>query len=139
MPAEVSSILQFSMSSTLTALPAWHALLAHQRSTVFELRELFAADPRRSGRYSITVGDVLLDYSKHYLTDETVGLLIGLADARQMRQCIRRLMSGDRINTTENRPALHTALRANTPVVLDGRDITQKVKRVRAQMRRFAD
>jgi glucose-6-phosphate isomerase len=127
------------MSSTLTSLPAWQALVAHQRSTVFKLRELFAADPRRFDRYSITVGDLLLDYSKHYLTDETVRLLVGLADGRRMRDCIRGLMSGERINTTENRPALHTALRANTPVVLDGHDVTQDVARVRAQMRRFSD
>ena len=127
------------MSSTLTRLPAWQALLAHQRSTVFNLRALFAADPHRFDRYSITQSELLLDYSKHYLTDHTVRLLVSLADARHMRESVRRLMSGDRINNTENRPALHTALRANTPVMLDGHDVTQDVARVRAQMRRFSD
>jgi glucose-6-phosphate isomerase len=127
------------MSSTLTRMPAWQVLLAHQRSTVFDLRALFAADPHRFDRYSITESELLLDYSKHYLTDDTVRLLVSLADARQMRESVRRLMAGDRINNTERRPALHTALRASTPVMLDGRDVTQDVARVRAQMRRFSE
>ncbi|MGZ5093202.1 MAG: glucose-6-phosphate isomerase [Burkholderiales bacterium] len=127
------------MSSTLTQLPEWRALVEHRRSTAFDLRELFACDANRFARYSIGHGELLLDYSKHYLTDETLRLLVSLADARRMREWIRRLMSGERINNTENRPVLHTALRANTPVMLDGHDVTQDVARVRAQMRRFSD
>jgi glucose-6-phosphate isomerase len=127
------------MSSTLTRLPEWRALVEHRRGTVFDLRELFASDANRFARYSIGYGELLLDYSKHYLTDETVRLLVALADARCMRDWIRRLMSGERINTTENRPVLHTALRANAPVMLDGHDVTQDVARVRAQMRRFSE
>ena len=127
------------MSSTLTRLPEWRALVEHRRRTVFDLRELFASDANRFARYSIAHGELLLDYSKHYLTDETVRLLVALADARCMRDWIRRLMSGERINTTENRPVLHTALRANAPVMLDGHDVTQDVAQVRAQMRRFSE
>jgi glucose-6-phosphate isomerase len=127
------------MSSTLTRLPEWRALVEHQRTTEFKLRELFASDANRCSRYSITQGELLLDYSKHYLTDETLRLLVSLADARRMPDWIRRLLSGERINNTENRPALHTALRANTPVMLDGHDVTQDVVRVRSQMRRFSD
>jgi glucose-6-phosphate isomerase len=127
------------MPSTLTQLPAWQALVAHQHSARFNLRKLFASDPQRFAHYSLTHGELLLDYSKHWLTDETVRLLAGLAEARSMRDWIDRLMSGDRINTTENRPALHTALRSKRPVLLDGHDVTQDVQRVRAQMRRFSD
>jgi glucose-6-phosphate isomerase len=125
--------------SALTTLPAWQALAGHQRTSSFDLRELFASDPARFNRYSIAHGELLLDYSKHFLNDRTMPLLAALADARGMRDWIRRLMSGERINVTENRPVLHTALRANRPVMLDGRDITQDVKRVRGAMRRFCD
>src|SRR5258708_5885872 len=66
-------------------------------------------------------------------------LLVRLADARRMPDWIRRMMSGERINNTENRPVLHTALRANAPVMLDGHDVTRDIARVRAQMRSFSD
>ncbi len=125
--------------SILTAQPAWQALRAHRRTASFDLRVLFAADADRFEQYSISHRDLLLDYSKHYVTGDTVRLLAALADACKMRDWIQRLMSGERLNLTENRPALHTALRANAPVMLDGRDVTQDVKRVRAQMRKFSD
>lgn len=125
--------------SILTAQPAWQALRAHRRTASFDLRALFAADPDRFQKYSCSHGDLLLDYSKHYLTGDTVRLLAALAEACKMRDWIQRLMSGERLNLTENRPALHTALRANAPVMLDGRDVTQDVKRVRAHMRKFSD
>ncbi|MGZ8268521.1 MAG: glucose-6-phosphate isomerase [Burkholderiales bacterium] len=127
------------MPSTLTRLLEWQALHAHCRATAFDMLALFAADSRRFERYSIQVPGLLLDYSKHYLTDETMRLLVALAEARDLRGWIARLMRGERINMTEGRPALHTALRTNRPVLLDGRDVTQDVKRVRAQMRSFSD
>ena len=127
------------MPTKLTQLPAWQALAAHHRSTTFDLRALFAGDPGRFDRYAIREGELLLDYSKHLITDETVRLLVELAEARDLPQWIRRLLAGERINFTEGRPALHSALRARQPVVLDGRDVTQDVGRVRAQMRRFSD
>ena len=125
--------------SSLTKLPAWQALAAHRRETRFELRELFAADDRRFERFSVAHGELLLDYSKHWLTDETMRLLVALAAACDMHDWIARLMSGVTINVTEGRPALHTALRARTPVMLDGRDVTQDVSRVRGQMKGFCD
>ncbi|HEV7803977.1 MAG TPA: glucose-6-phosphate isomerase [Burkholderiales bacterium] len=127
------------MPSTLTRLAAWQALCEHHRATQFDLRALFASDHARFDRYSIAHGALLLDYSKHPVTDETMRLLVSLAETRGMRDRIKGLMSGERVNVTENRPALHTALRARQPVMLDGRDITQDVTRVRAQMRRFSD
>jgi glucose-6-phosphate isomerase len=125
------------MSTNLTALPEWQALARHRSATSFDLRQLFASDSERFARYSIAQGELLLDFSKHLLNDETLRLLAALAKARGLRDWIGRLTTGERINNTENRPALHTALRSKAPVLLEGRDITQDVLRVRAQMRRF--
>ena len=124
---------------SLTRLPAWQALAAHRRETRFDLRALFAADDKRSERFSIEQGELLLDYSKHWLTDETMRLLVALAAACDMQDWIARLMSGATINVSERRPALHTALRARLPVMLDGRDVTQEVARVRTQIKGFCD
>ena len=103
------------------------------------MRALFESDSRRFDRFSIQAAGLLLDYSKHFVTAETMRLLVALAEARELRTWIGRLTSGERINVTEDRPVLHTALRSHRPVMLDGRDVTQDVKRVRAQMRRFTD
>ena len=127
------------MSSTLTRLSAWRALAEHRRTASFDLRGLFARDARRFGTFSIEHGGLLFDYSKHLVTDDTMRLLVELAEARGLRSWVERLMAGDRINTTEGRAALHTALRANGPVCFDGRDVTQDVVRVRTQMRQFCE
>jgi glucose-6-phosphate isomerase len=127
------------MSTTLTSLSAWRALAEHRQAARFDLRELFRADPRRFETHTIACGELLLDFSKHYLSTDTLPLLIALAHARDLASWIRKLFAGERINVTEKRPALHTALRSSQPVMLDGHDITSDVKRVRAQMRRFSD
>jgi len=123
-----------------TETPAWRALLDHVGvARAFDMRELFALDPARFERLSLQHGDILLDYSKHLVTDQTLELLFALAHEQELPAWIARMFAGERINNTEDRPALHTALRARAPVMLDGRDITQDVVRVRAQMRRFCD
>ncbi len=127
------------MASHLTRSPQWQALADHRRKAALDLRDLFAADAQRFDRYSIAESGILLDYSKHWLSGETVRLLLALAESRDLPNWISRLMSGERINVTENRPALHTALRSATPVQLDGHDVTADVRRVRAQMRGFCD
>src|SRR4051812_32514761 len=127
------------MTSKLTDLPEWQALVEHQRSRAFDLRELFAREPARFERYHIQHESLLLDFSKHYLTAQTLPLLVGLADTRRLREWIDRLMRGERINNTEKRAVLHTALRANTPVMLEGRDVTRDVASVRLQMRAFSE
>jgi glucose-6-phosphate isomerase len=126
------------MSSTVTSLAAWRALVEHRQTCRFDLRELFESDPARFDKYTISQRELLLDFSKHYLDERTLKLLVALAEARELREWIRKLVTGERINVTENRPALHTALRSARPVILDGRDITQDVVRVREQMRRFS-
>jgi glucose-6-phosphate isomerase len=128
------------MTSALpSTLPEWQALAHHRRASSFDLRQLFDSDPGRFERFSIAHGELLLDFSKHHLTDETLRLLCALADRCGIREQIARLTCGERVNNTENRAALHTALRSSTPVMLDGRDVTQDVRRVHAQMREFCD
>ncbi len=123
----------------LTELPAWQALAEHHRAQVFNLAAMFAADARRVERLSTRCGDVLLDYSKHLLNADTLRLLLALARERGLERAIARLFAGEKINASENRAALHLALRAATPVMLDGRDVTIDVKRELERMRAFVD
>ena len=94
------------------------------------LRELLRGDPRRFDRFSIRFEDMLVDYSKNRVTDETLGLLRGLADERGLKQRIEAMFAGERINFTEGRAVLHTALRnrANSPVMVDGADVMPRVR-----------
>ena len=76
------------MPSTLARLPAWQALAQHQR-TAIDMRALFEADPRRFEKFSLSHAGILLDYSKHLVTDETMRLLVALAEARDLREGVR--------------------------------------------------
>ncbi len=130
----------FVMSTALTRLPAWQALSDHQRVAAgFNLRELFGKDPARFDKFSLRCGDLLLDYSKHLITDDTLRLLIDLARQRELPEWIARLFSGGKINTTENRAALHTALRADRAVMLDGKNIVDDVRQMLARMDSFCE
>ena len=127
-------------SAPLTRLPAWRALQEHHRSAAgFRLRELFEQDPARFDKFSLRCGDILLDYSKHLVTADTLRLLLELAHSRDLPAWINRLFSGDKINLSENRSALHTALRAPGPLVVDGTDIATDVAQTLSRMRRFCD
>ena len=124
--------------SARTALPAWQRLAEHRRATAgLHLRDLFAQDPGRFGKFSLAADGILLDYSRQLVTDETMRLLAALARECRLETEIRRLFSGERVNTTENRAALHTALRAAGPVMLDGKDVARDVADTLAAMRRF--
>jgi glucose-6-phosphate isomerase len=112
--------------SAIDRSAAWRALAAHQRAVApLEMRDLFAADPGRFGRFSLRFGDLLLDYSKNRVTDETMTLLRALADAAGLEAWIARLFAGERVNVTENRAALHVALRQRTAAarLVDGVDV----------------
>jgi glucose-6-phosphate isomerase len=122
----------------LTDLPAWQQLAAHYRAQPFHLATLFAQDPQRAAALSARCGDVLLDYSKHLLNAETLRLLVDLAQARDLAGAIARLFAGNIVNASENRAALHTALRAPAPVMHGGRDITTDVQYELERMRTFA-
>ncbi len=96
----------------LTTLPAWQALVAHQREiSKLHLRDLFATDDQRFSTFSIEAGNLFLDYSKNRITTKTLDLLCDLAVESNMPAMIEALFTGVSVNTTENRPALHTALR----------------------------
>ena len=123
------------MPSVLLNSPQWKALQAHQRVAAgLRLHQLFAADPGRFQKFSIKGDGLLLDFSRHFLTDETLPLLIALARARDLPAWIARMFAGEHINSTEDRAALHIALRADSPVFCDGRDVTVDVRRVLVQM-----
>jgi len=124
----------------LTRLPAWQALQEHvEQVRDLHMRELFAADPQRFNRYSLRCGELLLDYSKNRITDETLRLLFALARESALQDWIERMFRGDKINFTEQRAVLHTALRnrSNTPVCVDGQDVMPEVNRVLEKMRGF--
>ncbi len=128
--------------SALTGSPAWQALAAHKgRMADAHLRDLFAADPDRFARFSLRFEDLLLDYSKHRITAETMGLLVDLARHADVEGWRDRMFAGEKINTTEGRAVLHVALRnrSNRPIRVDGQDVMPDVNRVLAQLRGFTD
>ncbi len=126
----------------LDQLPEWQALVAHRKELGDAgLRELFAGDPERGRRLTLQVGDLHLDYSKHLVTDETLRLLRELARATEVAELRDAMFRGQKINTTENRAVLHTALRAPRSAVIsvDGKDVVPDVHAVLAKMAVFTD
>jgi len=130
------------MVSDLTQLSEWKKLETHAKTMrQVHMRDLFAADPDRFKHNSIQVGDMLVDYSKNIVTEETKQMLFDLARARDVTGWTERLLNGEKINNTENRAVLHTALRnrSNRPIVVDGKDVMPDVNRVLEQMRAFTE
>jgi glucose-6-phosphate isomerase len=128
--------------STLTTSPAWRALEAHKaKLQSVTMRELFAQDAQRFAKFSREACGVFVDYSKHRATDETWQLLLALAKQADVETWRDKMFAGDKINGTEHRAVLHTALRnrANTPVLVDGKDVMPEVNAVLAKMRAFTD
>ncbi|HWW23828.1 MAG TPA: glucose-6-phosphate isomerase [Edaphobacter sp.] len=122
--------------------PAWKALQAHfQQIQGKHLRELFEADPARGERFTAETGGIFLDYSKNRITDETLKLLVKLAEESGVREKIEAMFRGDKINITENRAVLHVALRApkTESIVLDGEDVVPAVHAVLDKMSGFAE
>jgi glucose-6-phosphate isomerase len=130
------------MSDTplLTRRPEWAALEEHRAQWQAPLRELFAADPGRAERYVVRVGDLRIDYSKHLITDETLALLHELAAATGVFGLRDAMFRGERINVTEDRAVLHTALRAPRGAVIevDGENVVPAVHAVLDRMAGFA-
>jgi glucose-6-phosphate isomerase len=126
----------------LRETPAWAALEEHAAAIGdVHLRELFAADPARGERMTAEAAGLYLDYSKHRATDETLALLIRLAEERGLGERIDAMFSGERINETEGRPVLHVALRAprSASIVVDGEDVVPHVHEVLDRMAAIAD
>ena len=126
----------------LNQRPAWKALQTHSEAMKGRhLRELFAADPGRGQRFTAEANGIFLDYSKNRLTDETLKLLIALAEESGLRAKIEAMFRGDKINITENRAVLHVALRApkDEKIVVDGEDVVPGVHAVLDKMAAFSE
>ncbi|MCM3300798.1 glucose-6-phosphate isomerase [Streptomyces pseudogriseolus] len=123
-----------------TRRPEWAALEQHRAQGLPGLRDLFADDPSRAERYVVHVGDLRIDYSKHLVTDETLRLLRELAAATDVSGLRDAMFRGERINTTEDRAVLHTALRAprDAVVEVDGENVVPAVHAVLDRMADFA-
>ncbi len=122
--------------------PQWAALGKHRAELgELHLRELFAADPQRGTRYTLQVGDLHLDYSKHLVTEETLDLLRTLAQARGVAELRDAMFRGEKINVTEDRAVLHTALRAPRGAVIevDGVDVVPAVHAALDKMAAFSN
>jgi glucose-6-phosphate isomerase len=121
---------------------AWKALESHyQNVSKLHLRELFEKDPHRGERMSAEAVGIFLDYSKNRITDETLKLLVRVAEEAGLQSRIEAMFRGEKINRTENRAVLHTALRAprGASIVVDGEDVVPKVQAVLDKMANFAN
>ena len=129
-------------TKTVTELPAWKALSAHfQKIDRLHLRELFARDPKRGERLTVEAAGLYLDYSKNRITDETLALLLQLAEQSGLRARIDAMFGGEKINVSEKRAVLHVALRApkGQSILVDGEDVVPQVHTVLDRMADFSN
>ena len=127
---------------SLTHRTAWKALVAHyQKIREVHLRKLFADDPNRGDRLTAEAIGIYLDYSKNRVTDETIGLLLQLAEESGLQSRIEAMFRGEKINVTEKRAVLHVALRApkGQSIILDGHDVVPQVHAVLDRMAGFSN
>jgi glucose-6-phosphate isomerase len=133
--------------SQANELPAWKALQDHHRilSKEFVLRDQFKSDPSRFSKFSRTFkgvdGEILFDFSKNFLTDETLGLLVKLAKDAELEKLRDEMFAGDKINFTENRAVYHVALRnvSNSPMQVGGKSVVEGVNSVLEHMKEFSE
>jgi glucose-6-phosphate isomerase len=126
--------------SALIQSAAWKALEAHyEKMRNVHLRDLFEQDPQRFEKFSLTFNDMMVDYSKNRITEETLSLLLQLATQADVSGWTEKMFAGDKINITESRAVLHVALRnrSNRPIYVDGDDVMPGVNAVLAKMARF--
>jgi glucose-6-phosphate isomerase len=125
-----------------TETKAWQELKEHfSEMKNVQIKELFKKDPDRFSKFSVSEKNILFDYSKNILSEKTCNLLLQLAGECKLDDCIKALFNGDKINETENRPVLHTALRnlSSDPVFAEGQDVMPEVKKVLKQMKSFCN
>jgi len=121
---------------------AWKNLQAHyEEAKTWQLKDLFRNDPDRFAKFSIRQDDILVDFSKNIITEKSLELLLKLADECKVKDAMEAMFNGEKINRTENRPVLHTALRnfSGSPVLVDGKDVMPDVQAVLKQMKSFCD
>ena len=126
-----------------TSTGAWNRLQNHYETKAkkFQLKELFKSNPKRFDEFSIWFDDILIDYSKNMITSETFGMLLELAEEMNLKQAVDDFFNGEKINRTENRSVLHTALRnfSSRKIHVDGEDVMPLVKSVLGKMKSFSD
>jgi len=126
--------------SKLTLSPAWKALHSHQAEMAdVRMRDLFARDPGRARKFSLQAGALLLDYSKHRVTEATLALLVDLARQAEVERWRARMFEGEHINHTEDRAVLHVALRSALKTFPAGADVMPLVREAKERMRAFSD
>ncbi len=125
-----------------TTTNAWKALESHfQKTKDLQMKDLFASNPKRFKEFSLQVEDILVDFSKNRITEETIVLLLDLVKETQVADAIEQMFTGVEINQTEQRAVLHTALRnrKNTPVLFEGEDVMPLVNKVLDQIKVFTN
>ncbi|MES0371771.1 MAG: glucose-6-phosphate isomerase [Mariprofundaceae bacterium] len=128
--------------SALTQLSAWKALTSHyQDISETHMRDMFQEDPERFNKFSLRFKDILLDYSKNRVSEESMRLLFELARETGLKDAIDRMYSGEKVNNTEGRAVLHVALRnrSNRPILVDGADVMPDINDVLSRMRDFTE
>lgn len=124
----------------LTQTISWKALQAHaEKIKPLQMKDMFLSDPKRFETFSIQFNDILLDFSKNRITKETIKLLVELAKEQKVGEWAGKMFKGEKINFTENRAVLHTALRnrSKLPVYFEGKDVMPEINKVLAQMKTF--
>jgi len=127
--------------SDITNTTIWQELQNHfEQTRDMHMRDMFADDPERFNRFSLQLNDILYDFSKNRITDETIALLLQLAKDCQLGDWIERMFTGEHINTSEDRAVLHTALRNNSdePVMVDGEDVMPAVRTELERVKKLA-
>lgn len=128
------------MSFSLTELASWKKLQEHYLQTKdLRMKDLFEKDKLRFDKFHIDFNDILIDYSKNRITEETLQLLISLANEINLKQATEAMFTGEKINNTEKRAVLHTALRnrSNAPVYFEGKDVMPEINAVLSKMKQF--
>ncbi len=123
-----------------TETPAWKALTSHRANMEkVQMKELFELDSYRFDKMSIRFEDMLFDYSKNIITDETIHRLLDLAQDCKLKEAVKAMFAGQIINETENRAVMHTALRnfSDEPIKVDGTDIMPEIREARQKMKSF--
>jgi glucose-6-phosphate isomerase len=128
--------------SDLSQSAAWKALEAHYATMKdVQMKSLFASDPERFSKFSVEFEDILFDYSKNRITEETMDKLYALAEQQDVMGLAKKMFAGEKINTTEERAVLHVALRnqSNTPILVDGKDVMPEVNETLARIKTFTE
>lgn len=132
----------FGLDKEINKSRAWKRLEKHaKKMRNVEMRDMFAKDPNRAKKYTLTLGNMTLDFSKNRIDEKTMAYFLGLAKEAKVMKKIEQMFKGEKINVTENRAVLHIALRnqKNTPIYVDGKDVMPEITKVLAKIKDFSE